>query len=33
MTPLITQGCIFDAELLYKKFPFGIIPYDYKEYF
>lgn len=30
---LITQGCIFDTELLYEKFPFELIPFDYKEYF
>lgn len=30
---LITQGCIFDTKLLYEKFPFELIPFDYTEYF
>ncbi len=30
---LVTQGCIFDPELLYKRFPYEIIPYDYSSYF
>lgn len=30
---LITQGCIFDTELLYNKFPNEYIPYDYDAYF
>ena len=30
---LVTQGCIFDPDLLYKKFPMEIIPYDYDTYF
>ncbi|GAB6976331.1 patatin-like phospholipase family protein [Prevotella falsenii] len=30
---LVTQGCIFDPELLYKRFPYEIIPYDYDTYF
>lgn len=30
---LVTQGCIFDPELLYERFPQELIPYDYHEYF
>lgn len=30
---LVTQGCIFDSELLYKRFPYELVPYDYDEYF
>ena len=30
---LVTQGCIFDPELLYHRFPYEIIPFDYEEYF
>ena len=30
---LITQGCIFDPELLYDRFPNELIPYDYDTYF
>ncbi|GAB6983428.1 patatin-like phospholipase family protein [Prevotella dentasini] len=30
---LVTQGCIFDPELLYDRFPFEIIPFDYDAYF
>lgn len=30
---LVTQGCIFDPELLYKRFPYELVPYDYDEYF
>lgn len=30
---LITQGCIFDPELLYSRFPYELIPFDYDEYF
>lgn len=30
---LIKQGCIFDAELLYDKFPNEYIPFDYNTYF
>ena len=30
---LFTQGCIFDPELLYHRFPYELIPYDYEEYF
>ena len=30
---LVTQGCIFDPELLYRRFPYELIPYDYEEYF
>lgn len=30
---LVTQGCIFDPELLYDRFPNEIIPYDYDTYF
>lgn len=30
---LVTQGCIFDPQLLYDKFPNEIIPYDYDAYF
>ena len=30
---LVTQGCIFDPELLYHRFPYELIPYDYEEYF
>lgn len=30
---LVTQGCIFDPELLYERFPQELVPYDYDEYF
>lgn len=30
---LVTQGCIFDPELLYDRFPFEIVPFDYDAYF
>ena len=30
---LLTQGCIFDPELLYDRFPNELIPYDYDTYF
>ena len=30
---LVTQGCIFDPELLYHRFPYELIPFDYAEYF
>ncbi len=30
---LVTQGCIFDRELLYDKFPNQLLPYDYDTYF
>lgn len=30
---LVTQGCIFDPELLYHRFPYEIISFDYEEYF
>lgn len=30
---LVTQGCIFDPELLYHRFPYELIPFDYDEYF
>lgn len=30
---LVTQGCIFDPELLYDRFPNELIPYDYDAYF
>lgn len=30
---LFTDGCIFDPELLYDKFPNELIPYDYDTYF
>lgn len=30
---LVTQGCIFDPDLLYNRFPNELIPYDYDEYF
>lgn len=30
---LVTQGCIFDRELLYDKFPNKLLPYDYDTYF
>lgn len=30
---LVTQGCIFDPDLLYHRFPYEIIPFDYEEYF
>ena len=29
---LVTQGCIFDPELLYDRFPNELIPYDYDTY-
>lgn len=30
---LVTQGCIFDPELLYDRFPNEIVPFDYDTYF
>ncbi|NPD91337.1 patatin-like phospholipase family protein [Xylanibacter muris] len=30
---LVTQGCIFDPDLLYDRFPNELIPYDYETYF
>ena len=30
---LVTQGCIFDPDLLYHRFPYELIPFDYEEYF
>ena len=30
---LVTQGCIFDPELLYDRFPTELVPYDYDTYF
>lgn len=30
---LVTQGCIFDPDLLYDRFPNELIPYDYDAYF
>ena len=30
---LVTQGCTFDPELLYDRFPNELIPYDYDTYF
>ena len=30
---LVRQGCIFDPELLYDRFPNELIPYDYDTYF
>jgi len=30
---LVTQGCIFDQELLYDKFPNELLPFDFDEYF
>ncbi len=30
---LVTQGCIFDPELLYERFPNKIVPFDYDTYF
>lgn len=30
---LVTQGCIFDPELLYDRFPFELVPFDYDAYF
>ena len=30
---LVTQGCIFDPQLLYDRFPNELIPYDYNTYF
>lgn len=30
---LFKQGCIFDPELLYERFPNEIVPYDYDAYF
>ena len=30
---LVTQGCIFDQELLYDKFPNQYLPFDYETYF
>ncbi len=30
---LVTQGCLFDRELLYDRFPNELVPFDYEEYF
>ena len=30
---LVTQGCIFDPDLLYHRFPYELIPFDCEEYF
>lgn len=30
---LVTQGCIFDPQLLYDRFPKELIPYDFDTYF
>ena len=30
---LVTQGCIFDPDLLYHRFPYELIPFDYETYF
>lgn len=30
---LVTQGCIFDPQLLYDRFPKELIPYDFERYF
>lgn len=30
---LVTQGCIFDRELLYDKFPNQLLPFDFDTYF
>lgn len=30
---LVTQGCIFDTELLYDKFPNQLLPFDFDTYF
>lgn len=30
---LVTQGCIFDPELLYSRFPYELVPFDYDTYF
>lgn len=30
---LVTQGCIFDPELLYNRFPYELVPFDYDTYF
>lgn len=30
---LVTQGCIFDPNLLYDRFPKELIPYDFDQYF
>jgi len=30
---LVTQGCIFDPEFLYERFPYEIIPFDYDTFF
>ena len=27
---LVTQGCIFDPDLLYHRFPYELIPFDYE---
>ena len=29
---LVTQGCIFDPEFLYERFPYEIIPFDYNTF-
>lgn len=30
---LVTQGCIFDPKLLYDRFPYELVPYDYQTSF
>jgi len=30
---LVTQGCIFDPDLLYNRFPNELLPFDYDEFF
>lgn len=30
---LVTQGCIFDPELLYQRFPYELVPFDFDAYF
>ncbi|MGG6545411.1 UNVERIFIED_CONTAM: patatin family protein [Prevotella sp. 15_C9] len=30
---LVTQGCIFDPDLLYHRFPFELVPFDYDTFF
>lgn len=30
---LVTQGCIFDRKLLYERFPYELLPFDFDTYF
>lgn len=30
---LVTQGCIFDPELLYQRFPYELVPFDFNTFF